>query len=52
MTPNCANIMSKRGEGFEEICRKGKSLQNSRKLRKVVRIYKKKLVFFEKASVL
>ena len=46
MTPNCANTISKHGQGFEEIRLQGKDLHNSRK---VVMIYKtNKLVFFQK----
>ena len=49
MTPNCANAISKQRLGREEIPRQGKDLRNSRKLRKVVAIYKlNKLVLSKK----
>ena len=40
MTPNCANTISKHGQGCEGIFPQGKGLHNSQKLRKVVAIYK------------
>ena len=45
MARNCANMISNMDKGCQEIPLEGKELRNSRKLRKLVAIYKiKKLV--------
>ena len=51
MTPNCTNTISKNGQGSEGILPKGKNLHNSRKLRKVVRIYKTDKLILSKWSL-
>ena len=49
MTPNCANTISNMEKDFQEIPQQGKDFGNSRKLIKVVAIYKtKKLVLSKK----
>ena len=49
MTPNCANTISNMEKGREEILPQGKDFRNSRKLNKVLAIYKtNKLVLSKK----
>ena len=52
MTPNCANTISNMDKGCQETPLKGKELRNTRKLRKVVAIYKTNKLVHSKVYVL